>query len=333
MRTRTLGRTDIEVSVVCQGCWSIVGGFNWGAQDREDSLAAISAAFEAGITFFDTATAYGDGESETMLGEALAGHRQEVVLASKVRRRDLAPADLRRSCEDSLRRLKTDVIDLLQIHWPNDDVPVADSLAEMDALRQEGKIRAIGVSNFGRGYLGEALDVGDIQSNQIAYNLLFRAPEHYVLPTCDERNVSVLCYSPIMQGLLAGKFASADEVPEDRARTRHFAGSRPQARHGQAGCEAETFQAVARIKEICDDLGQPMARVAMAWLLAQPAVTSVLAGARNARQARDNAATGDLVLDDATLAALTDATEPVKAALGQSIDMWQTHPPRSERST
>jgi aryl-alcohol dehydrogenase-like predicted oxidoreductase len=328
---RELGRTDIQVSVICQGCWSIVGGFNWGPQDREDSVAAIRTAFDSGINFFDTATAYGDGLSETMLGEVLGDHRHEIVLATKVRRSDLAPADVRASCEGSLRRLRTDYIDLLQIHWPSREVPLADSLAEMDKLRQEGKIRAIGVSNFGRGFLEPAVDSGDIQANQIAYNLLFRGCEEHVQPTCDAHDISLLCYSPILQGILAGKFASADEVPEDRARTRHFSGDRPQAKHGESGCEAEMFAAVDHIARICDDLGEPMAHVALAWLLAQPAVTSVLAGARNAAQAADNAAAGDLVLDESTVAAVSDATEPVKNALGESIDMWQANPSRAER--
>ena len=330
MRFRKLGRSDIEVSVICQGCWSIVGGFTWGPQDRDESVAALTAAMDAGITFFDTAPAYGDGESEAMLGQVLGRTRRDVVIATKISRQDLAPAALRRSCEQSLRRLKTDVIDLLQIHWPSDEVRVAESLAAMARLRDEGKIRAIGVSNFGAGWLEPALAAERIESNQIAFNLLFRTAEHHVQPTCAAHETSLLCYSPIAQGLLAGKFASADEVPDDRARTRHFGPSRPHVQHHGPGCEAETFEAIRRIRRICDDLGQPMERVALAWLLGQPAVASVLAGARTAAQARDNAAAGDLVLDAATLAALAEATEPVKAALGESIDMWQDSPSRAE---
>ncbi|MFW5840856.1 MAG: aldo/keto reductase, partial [Planctomycetota bacterium] len=137
MDMRTLGRTDIRVSAICQGCWSIVGGFNWGPQDRSDSIAALRTAFDAGINFFDTASAYGDGQSEQLVAEALAEQRHELVLATKIRRSDLAPAELRKSCEQSLRRLRTDCVDLLQIHWPSDEVPLADSLAEMQKLRKE----------------------------------------------------------------------------------------------------------------------------------------------------------------------------------------------------
>ena len=334
MQYRKLGETDIDVSVVCMGCWSIIGGFNWGPQDRDDSRAAIRASLDAGVTFFDTAVAYGDGESEQLLGRELADVRDRVIIATKVRKEDLAPADVRASTEASLRRLNTDVIDLQQIHWPNPDIPLADTWVELQRLREEGKIRAIGVSNFGTGYLDELERIGARPaSNQVAYSLLWRPVEVDVVPRCGQRNISVLCYSPICQGLLAGKFDSPDDVPEDRARTRLFAGSRPQARHGEPGMEAETFESIARVQEVADRMNQPIERVALAWLIHQPAVASVLPGARNADQARDNAAAGDLTLPDWELARLSAVTERLKRAAGTNCDMWQhesrMEPPRS----
>jgi aryl-alcohol dehydrogenase-like predicted oxidoreductase len=322
MEYRKLGRTDIEVSAVCMGCWSITGGRTWGAQDRGDSLAALRAALDAGITFFDTAPAYGDGESEQLLAKALDGLRQEVVIATKVSRRDLAARDVRRSCEASLRRLRTDYIDLLQPHWPSPDVPLSETFAALEKLRAQGKVRAIGVSNFGASYLREVLGRWRIESNQVAYSLLFRSPEFDVLGLCRGNDVGLLCYSPLCQALLTGKFACADDVPEGRARTRHFSKDRPQARHGEPGCEAETFRAIARIREIAGD--RPMGRVALAWLLAQPGVASVIAGGRNAVQAADNASAGDLKLPPETVEALARATEPVKDRLGPNCDMWQS---------
>jgi aryl-alcohol dehydrogenase-like predicted oxidoreductase len=331
MQYRKLGTTDIEVSTICQGCWSIVGGFNWGEQDRNDSIQAIRTSMDCGVTFYDTAPAYGGGSSEELLAEALDTQRNKVVIATKVSRSKLGGEDVRTSCETSLKRLKRDVIDLLQLHWPNPEVPVAESIGALEQLRQEGKIRAYGVSNFGEGYLGQALQAGAIQSNQIAWSLLFRAAEFFVEPTCRERNVSILCYSPIMQGLLADKFNAPGEVPEDRARTRHFSPARrDQARHGEPGCEELTFDTIDRIRQICSDIGEPMARVAMAWLLSHESVASVLAGARNANQARDNAAAGDLTLSDETVSALNEATAGLKDALGSSMDMWQTDS-RAER--
>ena len=135
--------------------------------------------------------------------------------------------------------------------------------------------------------------------------------------------MSILCYSSLMQGLLTGKFATVIDVPEDRARTRHYSGSTPNARHGEAGAEAQTFEAIAKIKKIADDLGEPMADVSVAWLLAQPGVTSAIVGGRNADQARRNARAADLVLEDDVIKKLSLATDSLKGALGNNADMWQ----------
>ncbi len=325
MRTRRLPHTDLDVSVICQGCWSITGGRTWGPQDRDDSVAALRAAYEAGINFFDTAELYGeDGESERLIARALGDRpRDRLVIATKVSSRHLRPADLRAACEASLTRLGLAHIDLYQIHWPNPEVPIADTLGAMEALRAEGKIRAIGVSNFGAGRLLDLLRHGRAVSNQVAYSLLFRPPEHEVIPLCREHGLGVLAYSPLAQGLLTGKFATADEVPEGRARTRHFSSRRPGTVHGEAGCEAETFAAVDALRDAARELGRPMAHVALAWLLAQPGLTSAIVGARTPEQARDNAAAADLALPDPLLAALARAAEPVKRRLGRNCDPWQ----------
>lgn len=321
---RQLGTTDIRVSPVCMGCWAIVGDSTWGAQDERDSIEAIQAALEAGINFFDTAEAYGDGYSEEVLAKALAGKRDQVVLSSKVWDLNMAKADLRRSCEQSLRRLKTDYIDLYQLHWPSRTVPFSESAEALIELRQEGKIRAIGVSNFGPQDLSAYLETGECVSNQLPYNLLFRAIEFDILPRCVENNISILCYSPLMQGLLTGKFSTPDDVPEGRARTRLFAPDRPMSRHHESGCEEEVFAAIRRIRAIADGIGKPMSRVALAWLLHQPGVASVVAGARNASQSRENARAAELKLDESTLRELAEATESIKQAIGANADLWQT---------
>ena len=157
----------------------------------------------------------------------------------------------------------------------------------------------------------------------MAYSLVFRAIEFDILPCCVERNVSVLCYSPIAQGLLAGKWATADDVPQQRARTRHFGGRREGCRHGGPGCEEETFAAVAAVREIAEELGESMVDVSLAWLAAQRGVGSVLIGGRNAAQATANAAAGDLVLPDDILERLAAATAPLKKALGPNADPWE----------
>jgi myo-inositol catabolism protein IolS len=320
---RKLAKTDLNVSAVCFGCWGIIGGFNWGPQDERDSVAALRAAFDAGINFYDTAEAYGGGSSEQLLGRALGDVRDRIVIATKVSPNHFAPADMRAACEHSLRNLNTDVIDLYQLHWPNHDIPLAETFDALESLKAAGRIRAYGVSNFGPRDLSDAVATGKpVSSDQLSYSLLFRAVEHEILPLCRREDVSVLCYSSLMQGLLGGRYRSADEVQPDRARTRHFSGTRPHTRHGEAGYEAETFATVEAIRQIAAEINQPMADVALAWLIAQPGVTSVIAGARNAEQTAGIARATNLTLPPAVVARLTQVTETLKAHMGTNADMW-----------
>ncbi len=324
MQHRRLGGTDIEVSTVAMGCWAIVGGGTWGPQDEKNSLAAIETALEVGITFFDTAEAYGNGRSEEMLGQVLRGRWDQVVISSKVSPANQRPADLKAACEASLRRLQTECIDLYQMHWPNWDVPIEETLGAMEELKAEGKIRVVGCSNFGPKDLADLLAHGRAEVDQVAYNMLFRAVESKLQPLCVEHGVSILPYSPMAQGLLTGKFASADDVPDSRARTRHFSSSRPGTSHDEAGAEKETFEAIEAVRSISEQIGAPMAQVALAWLLAQPAVPSVLAGARNPEQVRTNAGAADLELPQDALERLSRATDPLKQRMGAHADMWRT---------
>jgi aryl-alcohol dehydrogenase-like predicted oxidoreductase len=325
VRYRELGSTGIRVSTISFGGWAIAGGFNWGPQDRRDSLFALRAAFDCGVTLFDSAEGYGEGRSEQLIGEALSGVRDRIVLATKVLPHRFAPDDLRAACEQSLRNLRTDRIDLYQLHWPRWDVPIEETLAGLESLRAAGKIRAYGVSNFGKRDLEDGLRAGfPVSADQVAYSLLFRAVEFEILPACRQGGVSVLCYSPLLQGLLTGKFRSADEVPADRARTRHFSGARPRSRHGEAGLEAETFAAVAEIGETARGLGLPMADVALAWVLAQPGVASAIVGGRNAAQAAANTRVADLDLPEEALRRLSDITDPLKRRMGPNADLWQS---------
>jgi aryl-alcohol dehydrogenase-like predicted oxidoreductase len=322
MKYRKLGRTDIDVSVVAMGCWAIAGGWTWGPQDEADSIATIHAALDAGVNFFDTAEGYGRGYSEEVLGRALKGRRHEAVIATKVSKGHLAPDDVIEACEGSLRRLQTDVIDLYQIHWPSREVPISETFPALEKLREQGKVRAVGMSNFGVGDLTDLLAVGHCQTDQLPYSLLWRAIEYEILPKCVEEDIGILCYSPLMQGLLTGKYGSPDEVPEGRARSRHFSKDRPRVRHGEPGCEPETFAAIERIRQISESVGESMAQVSLAWLLAQPGVNAVLAGARKPHQIEETAQAADLTLAPETIEALTEATEEVKRLLGTSPDIW-----------
>ena len=195
MQYRKLGRTDITVSGIALGCYQFERGAVWGEPDEKESIATIRSALDLGITFFDTAEAYGDGYSEELLGQAVAGQREKVVIASKVSPHNLAPDALKNACENSLKRLRTDYIDLYQIHWPNREVPLEDTVGALEELKQAGHIRAMGVSNFGIEDLSDFLKLAHPESNQLPYNLIWRAIEHELVPACLEHEVGVLTYS------------------------------------------------------------------------------------------------------------------------------------------
>jgi aryl-alcohol dehydrogenase-like predicted oxidoreductase len=324
MKYSKLGSTDIEISTIVMGCWAIGGGYTWGDQDERDSIDTIRAAIDAGINMFDTAEFYNDGISEKVLGKGLSGLRDQVLVATKVWFENLTADKLIKACEGSLKRLKTDYIDLYQIHWPNWDVPLEETLGGMEKLKQDGKIRFAGVSNFGVRDLTEALGCAEVVTDQLAYSLLFRAIEYEILEKCKESQVGVLAYSPLAQGLLTGKFKGPDEVDDERARVRWYSKNRPGTVHDSEGCEKEAFEAVEKIHAICADLGKPMANVALAWVLQQPGVSAVLAGARKPDQITNNARAVDLKLTDEVLNSLSDATEEVKKKIGPNADPWRT---------
>jgi myo-inositol catabolism protein IolS len=321
---RKLGKTDIAVSVVAMGCWVFAGDSTWGQQDEADSIATVKAALDAGVNFFDTAEGYGGGDSETVLGRALVGRRHEAVIASKVSRSHLSVDEVQQACERSLRRLQTDYIDLYQIHWPSRTVPLEETMETLERLREQGKVRAIGVCNFGVGDLSELVQVGWAETDQLPYSLLWRAIEYQIRQKCVVEGIGILCYSSLAQGLLTGKFSSPDEVPQGRARTRHFSDDRPQTHHGEPGCETEMFAAIETIRRICDKIHQPMANVALAWLLHQPGVASVIAGARTSDQIKQTAQAADLELSPELVEELSAATRELKRILGPNPDMWQS---------
>ncbi len=325
MKYRKLGKSDLDVSAVCMGCWAIAGGRVWGPQDEQDAIDALHTAVDVGINFFDSAEGYGAGRSEELIGKAFKHMRDKVIIATKVSKGHLRPQDLRAACEESLQNLNTDYIDIYYIHWPNWDVPLVDTMGEMARLKQEGKIRFVGCSNFGKQDLTDILALDHVPVNQVAYSLLFRAIEYEVVPLCQEHGVGIAAYSPLLHGILTGKFASLEDIPDERARTRHFSSeTRPMTRHGGPGAEAETAAALRKIREICDEAALPMAKIALAWTMQQPGVASVIAGARNPQQIKANADAATLDLSADMMQALDQATAPLKAKLGPNPDMWES---------
>jgi aryl-alcohol dehydrogenase-like predicted oxidoreductase len=197
-------------------------------------------------------------------------------------------------------------------------------MAALERLQEQGKVRAIGVCNFGVGDLDDLFEVGWAEADQVPYSLLWRAIEYEIQPKCVKKGMGILCYSSLALGLLTGKFSSPDDVPDGRARLRLFSGDRPLARHGEPGCEAEAFAAIEEIRRISNELGEPMAAVAVAWLLHRPGVTSVIAGARRTGQIEETARATDLVLPPEVVDRLTEATNEVKRAMGSNPDPWQS---------
>jgi aryl-alcohol dehydrogenase-like predicted oxidoreductase len=324
VKYKPLGQTGVEISTIVMGCWAIGGGYTWGAQDENDSIHTIRAAVDLGINAFDTAEFYSDGYSEEVLGKGVSGLRDKLLIATKIWADNLHPEKLIQACEGSLTRMNTDYIDLYQIHWPNWEVPVEETLAAMNKLKDSGKIRFIGVSNFGVNDLTAAIESADIVADQMPYSLLFRPIEFDILPACRRVGVGVLAYSPLAQGLLTGKYARLADVADERARIRLYSRDRSGTVHDEPGCEAEVEKALDRIRSICGDMGEPMGNVALAWVLQQPGVTAVLAGARNPDQIRRNAAAVNLKLPSEIITQLKDATETVKETLGPNADPWRT---------
>jgi aryl-alcohol dehydrogenase-like predicted oxidoreductase len=282
--TRRIG--SLEASVVGLGC----NNFGW-RLDAEQTRAVVHAALDVGITFFDTADVYGGTKSEEFLGRALAGRRDEVVIATKFgsrldeQRRGARPEYVRQAAEASLRRLGTDRIDLYQLHWPDPDVPIADTLGVLDELVRAGKVREIGCSNFSAEQLREAEaavrpGVARFVSVQNEYSLLHREPERDVLPESVRLRLAFLPYFPLASGLLTGKYQRGRPAPK---------GTRIAA--GGWAAELLTEQNLARVEafnEFAISRGHTVLELAVSWLLAQPPVASVIAGATSPGQVKAN---------------------------------------------
>lgn len=343
---RRCGTSDLLLPVLGIGCWAFGGGEYWGAQRQSDVDDVVRAAVAHGCNFFDTAEAYNGGASESSLGAALRGlPRDRVLIGTKISPGNTAPAKVAAHCEASLRRLGTDYIDLYMVHWPitphsiqhfTPDVAVpptvADAFGALDRLRREGKVRHLGVSNFGRRQLEEVLATGvPIAVNELPYSLLTRAIEHEILPFCRERGIGVLGYMSLLQGVLSDAYTRLADVPEYRRRTRHFAaGSTPLSRHGTAGAEPETEAALHAIQAVARREGVSTADLALRWAIAGEGITSSLCGARNLQALRANIRAALAPLAPGLVAELRALTAPLLAKLGPSFDYYEN--PANDRT-
>ena len=321
MERRVCGKSGIEISPMGIGCWSYGGGDYWGPQAQSDVTAVANAALDAGINFFDTAEGYNNGRSEEALAVALKGRRHETVIGTKVSRPD--PATIRKHCEASLQRLQTDYVDIYMIHWPDDEIAIEESMAELTRLQEDGLIRAIGVSNFGVEQLTAALETGaSIAVNQLCYNLLSRAIEPELLPLCRKHDVGILGYMPLLQGILTGQYKSAEEIPPVHARFRHFRDDREQASHGEEGAEEEMFETLESIRAVAETEQIPMSRLAIAWAIARPGITCMLVGTRNVDELAENLNVLNYSPAADVIERLDEITAPLLAKLGANPDYF-----------
>jgi aryl-alcohol dehydrogenase-like predicted oxidoreductase len=294
MDTRKLGNSDLQITPVGFGAWATGGGnweYSWGPQDDKDSVAAIQKALELGVNWIDTAAVYGLGHSEEVVARALRewrGPRPYVFTKCVLRwdsERKVSPdhhtASIRQECEDSLRRLQTEIIDLYQVHWPPPDngTGLEESWHTLAALQKEGKVRWIGVSNFNVSQLDRAEKISPVTSLQPPYSILRRQIEAEVLPFCEKHNIGVIVYSPMFSGMLTGGMTRerAAALPPDDFRSRNPEFKEPKL--------SKNLELVEKLGEIGARYGRRPGEVAIAWVLHNPRITGAIVGARTAKQA------------------------------------------------
>jgi len=314
MRTTRLGNSDLSITAIGFGAWAIGGSgweFGWGDQDDKTSIAAIHRALELGVNWIDTAAVYGMGHSEEVVAFALKtwpGPRPYVFTKCGLRwdeqgyvHRNLTADSIRRECEDSLRRLNVDVIDLYQIHWPSDDLE--EGWSAMAQLQKEGKVRWIGVSNFNIEEMRRAQAIAPITSLQPPYSLVRREVEQEVLPYCRSNGMGVIVYSPMASGLLTGAMTRARvaSLPASDWRSRDIEFKEPKL--------SKNLALVERMREVGESHERPPGQVAIAWALRNPAVTGAIVGARNAKQVEGNVGAAELYLTDEEIAEIEGKNE------------------------
>jgi myo-inositol catabolism protein IolS len=318
MELRSLGTSEVKITPIIMGTWQ-AGKDMWAGIDDSETIEALRAAFEAGITTIDTAEYYGNGHSERIIGEALADVRDQLVYATKVFSNHLRYDQVMQACHGSLKNLKTDYLDLYQIHWPagswgTELVPIEETMRALNDLKKQGKIRAIGVSNFSRVQLEEASGHGRIDSLQPPYSLFWRHVEKDALDYCIDKNITVLAYSSLAQGLLTGKFGPGHKFAkgDHRAKNRLF----------QADNYQRAQRALDSLRPIAGRYEVNLAQLALAWVIAQPQ-TCAIAGARKAEQIVDNAKAVELELLPEDLEEMDAIGRSVTDHLDDNPVMWE----------
>ncbi len=307
MQTRRLGKTELNITAIGLGTWAIGGPwqYGWGQQDDNDSIRTILAAVDGGVNWLDTAPIYGCGHSETIVGRALRQMRQKPLIATKCGliwndKREkincLDTASIMRECEDSLRRLGVEAIDLYQLHWPQPEAQLEEAWEAMARCVRQGKVRYLGASNFTTAHLERAAKVHPVASIQPPYSMLRRDIESALLGYCDRNAIGIVCYSPMQKGLLSGTFSAAkmQALPPDDHRHNDpmFQGDRLRAILAQ----------VDALRPIAARCGKTVGQLAIAWTLRHSAMTSAIVGARTPEQVAALLPAADWALDADTIA-------------------------------
>ncbi len=306
MQTRKLGKDGPDLTVVGFGAWAIGGPwqYGWGPVDDNESVEAIRSALDNGINWIDTAAAYGFGHSETIVAKAIKGIREKVFIATKCglindgkgsALNSLKPESIRKEMDDSLRRLETDYIDLYQIHWPDPSVPIEEAWGALVDLRNEGKTKFIGVSNFDIPLLERCMKIERVQSLQPPFSMLKRDVENEILPYCLKNEIGVVAYSPMQAGLLTGKF-DINKVAADDWRRKVDLFKEPKL--------SKILEFVEKLQPIADKQKKSVGNLAVAWVLKNPALTAAIVGARTIKQTLDNINAADFVLSDEELSSV-----------------------------
>jgi aryl-alcohol dehydrogenase-like predicted oxidoreductase len=308
MLRRRIGETDLDVAIVALGCWAMAcDSESWGPVNDNESIAAIHKAIDLGINLIDTAPSYGDGHSEEIVGKAVADRRDRVLLATKCgvvppgtgqggTDRDLTPQSIRRECEASLRRLRTETIDLYQCHWPDPNTPMDQTMAAMIQLRDHGKIRAIGVSNFSCQQMSACRAVAPLDCAQPPLSMLDRKSAEDIIPYCQEHRIGVVVYSPLAKGLLTGKY-NLQSVPSDfRSSDEDFQPDRL-SRH---------LRTIEKLRPFAEQYQATLAQLAIAWAANYPGVTAAIVGAKRPSQVIENAAAAQLRISIQDLTAIDE---------------------------
>ena len=304
MEKRRLGRSSVEVTPIAMGAWAI-GGWMWGGAEKKESLRAVHACLDLGVTTIDTAPIYGFGLSELIVGEAIKGKRDQCEILTKCgmrwesttgeyyfttqdndgNTRDIykysGKESLIRECEESLRRLGTDYIDLYQIHWPDNTTPIEEAMEAFQMLLDQGKIRAAGVSNYSLDQMKRAAGVVELSSNQVPYSMVRREIEQDIVPWCQSNDCSILAYSPLQRGLLTGKITPDTTFsPGD---------TRPDTPHFKKSNLVKTNWFLDELRPLAAEKGATLSQLVIQWTLQQPGITVALVGARTDAQVKENA--------------------------------------------